>query len=185
MAVPEVDLNADLGEEVTDDAGLLQVVTSAVCIHGDSPGARGSRLRRPVVLVLSSDHPRGPVDNLWMAGPVPVEHGTTSVGNPVGPEVCRRNPCGGVPGRHRTLLPEPLRRDRGSDRTNSSTRRACSPRRPGDGVGGSWKAGAVARTSPSRANRGAPDAHTIGSPSTHFLPSKAARRRLPSATSAR
>jgi UPF0271 protein len=29
MAVPRVDLNADLGEEVTDDAGLLEVVTSA------------------------------------------------------------------------------------------------------------------------------------------------------------
>jgi UPF0271 protein len=38
--VPSVDLNADLGEEVTDDAGLLEVVTSAnvACgYHAGSP----------------------------------------------------------------------------------------------------------------------------------------------------
>src|SRR5262245_6306736 len=38
---PTVDLNADLGEEVTDDAGLLRVVTSAnvACgFHAGNPG---------------------------------------------------------------------------------------------------------------------------------------------------
>jgi UPF0271 protein len=42
MAVPRVDLNADLGEEVTDDAGLLAVVTSANVACGFHAGTRAT-----------------------------------------------------------------------------------------------------------------------------------------------
>ena len=70
-------------------------------------------------------------------GACPVEHGTTSVGNPVGPRsLSAQTLAARCPGGIELSLPTPLRRGRGSDRTNSSTRRACSPRRPGDGDGG-------------------------------------------------
>jgi UPF0271 protein len=42
MAERQVDLNADLGEEVTDDAGLLAVVTSANVACGFHAGTRGT-----------------------------------------------------------------------------------------------------------------------------------------------
>ena len=42
MAVGRVDLNADLGEEVTDDAGLLAIVTSANVACGFHAGTRAT-----------------------------------------------------------------------------------------------------------------------------------------------
>ncbi len=42
MAGPRVDLNADLGEEVTDDAGLLAIVTSANVACGFHAGTRAT-----------------------------------------------------------------------------------------------------------------------------------------------
>ena len=41
--VPTVDLNADLGEEITDDAGLLAVVTSANVACGFHAGTTATR----------------------------------------------------------------------------------------------------------------------------------------------
>ena len=114
--------------------------------------------------------------NLCRNHALPVEHGTTSVGNPVGPEVCRRNPCGGIAGRHRTLPTGTASAGPGIGSDEQLHPATCSPRRPGDGDCGSWDAGAMARTSPSRANRGAPDAHTIWSPSP-YLRLKCARSR--------
>ena len=68
---------------------------------------------------------------------LPVEHGTTSVGNPVGPEVCRRNPCGAVPGRHRTLPTGTASAGPGIGSEEQLHPATCSPRRPGDGDCGS------------------------------------------------
>ena len=42
MSSTRVDLNADLGEEVTDDAGLLAIVTSANVACGFHAGTRAT-----------------------------------------------------------------------------------------------------------------------------------------------
>lgn len=58
-----VDLNADLGEEVTDDAGLLAVVTSANVACGYHAGTAG-RVSRDVPYVVLRDQVADQVGSL-------------------------------------------------------------------------------------------------------------------------
>ena len=131
-------------DRVAARAVELAAEVDSVCVHGDSPGAvehrdrrtsraRGGRAGRRGVLVVTvenlCDEPRV---GLWSTARL-------LWGTLWDPKFVNETLAAGSRGDIELSLPEPLRRGRGSDRTNSSTRRLARRAGPVTGTVGAGK----------------------------------------------